>query len=86
MAAGAVLRLGVNSRRRLDVRRSDQKIKMDQRIFVQFIVRRLDAANRSGLVLAIGGLVALLALALFLSIAEDVVTRDPLVVNPVKVS
>ena len=53
---------------------------MDQRVIVNFIARRLDATKPRGLVLTIGGLVALLALALFLSIAEDVVMRDPLVV------
>ena len=53
---------------------------MDHSIFAQFIARRRDAASPSGLVVTIGGLVALLALALFLGIAEDVVMRDPLVV------
>ena len=53
---------------------------MNPRNIVHFFARRLDAANPSGLVLTIGGLVALLASALFLSIAEDVVMHDPLVV------
>ena len=53
---------------------------MDQRGIVNFIARRMDATKPSGAVLTIGGLVAVLALALFLSIAEDVVMRDPLVV------
>ena len=55
-------------------------MKMFPRNTGDFIARRPDVTNPSGLVLTIGGLVALLALALFLSIAEDVVMRDPLVV------
>ena len=54
-------------------------MKMFPRNTGDFIGRRPDVASPSGWVLTIGGLVAVLALALFLSIAEDVVMRDPLV-------